>query len=306
MATTTPMMAQYLEIKEAHPDALLFYRMGDFYEMFFDDAVAAAAALNGLTPAGAWHLTADSPWFGGLSGLLIEGDRLLAASDKAHLLRARFAVTGPEISFEDATLWHLRTAQDILLDGKEGDAESLARVEGHLLISFERDHRIQRLDGQGRLQDWAAPPGFADLANNGGIEALAGLRDGRVLALAEDPEGAETPWWLLSEGTVLDQGGLALTPPHKVTGATLGPDGRLYLVLRHFSVATGVSIRIQRMALEDGRPSLASLETLAAFENLSGIDNMEGIAIADGHLWIISDDNFNAGQRTLLLRFAID
>ncbi len=43
---TTPMMAQYLEIKDAHPDALLFYRMGDFYEMFFDDAVAAAEALD--------------------------------------------------------------------------------------------------------------------------------------------------------------------------------------------------------------------------------------------------------------------
>ncbi|MEL6678222.1 MAG: DNA mismatch repair protein MutS [Pseudomonadota bacterium] len=40
------MMAQYLEIKAAHPDALLFYRMGDFYELFFDDAVAAAAALD--------------------------------------------------------------------------------------------------------------------------------------------------------------------------------------------------------------------------------------------------------------------
>ena len=40
------MMAQYLQIKEAHKDALLFYRMGDFYELFFDDAVAAAAALD--------------------------------------------------------------------------------------------------------------------------------------------------------------------------------------------------------------------------------------------------------------------
>ncbi|MGR3838017.1 MAG: DNA mismatch repair protein MutS [Cognatishimia sp.] len=40
------MMAQYLEIKAEHPDALLFYRMGDFYEMFFDDAVAAAEALD--------------------------------------------------------------------------------------------------------------------------------------------------------------------------------------------------------------------------------------------------------------------
>ncbi|MAY86256.1 MAG: DNA mismatch repair protein MutS [Pseudooceanicola sp.] len=46
MTNVTPMMAQYLEIKAAHADALLFYRMGDFYEMFFDDAVAAAQALD--------------------------------------------------------------------------------------------------------------------------------------------------------------------------------------------------------------------------------------------------------------------
>ena len=42
----TPMMAQYMAIRDANPGALLFYRMGDFYEMFFDDAVAAAAALD--------------------------------------------------------------------------------------------------------------------------------------------------------------------------------------------------------------------------------------------------------------------
>ncbi|MDA8587077.1 DNA mismatch repair protein MutS [Rhodobacteraceae bacterium] len=53
------MMAQYLEIKEAHPDALLFYRMGDFYELFFDDAVQAAAALDiALTKRGK-HLGKD-------------------------------------------------------------------------------------------------------------------------------------------------------------------------------------------------------------------------------------------------------
>ena len=44
--TVTPMMAQYLEIKGNYPEALLFYRMGDFYEMFFDDAVAASEALD--------------------------------------------------------------------------------------------------------------------------------------------------------------------------------------------------------------------------------------------------------------------
>ena len=48
MAATnhTPMMQQYLRIKAEHPDILLFYRMGDFYELFYDDARRAAALLN--------------------------------------------------------------------------------------------------------------------------------------------------------------------------------------------------------------------------------------------------------------------
>ncbi|MPY73148.1 MAG: DNA mismatch repair protein MutS [Alphaproteobacteria bacterium] len=58
------MMAQYLRLKDAHPDSLLFYRMGDFYEMFFDDAVAAAAALDiTLTKRGA-HDGEDVPMCG--------------------------------------------------------------------------------------------------------------------------------------------------------------------------------------------------------------------------------------------------
>jgi DNA mismatch repair protein MutS len=60
----TPMMAQYLEIKGRYADALLFYRMGDFYEMFFDDAEAAAAALDiALTKRGQ-HLGKDIPMCG--------------------------------------------------------------------------------------------------------------------------------------------------------------------------------------------------------------------------------------------------
>ena len=63
-AQVTPMMAQFLEIKAQHRDALLFYRMGDFYEMFFDDAVAAAEALDiALTKRGK-HLGEDIPMCG--------------------------------------------------------------------------------------------------------------------------------------------------------------------------------------------------------------------------------------------------
>jgi DNA mismatch repair protein MutS len=60
----TPMMAQYLEIKAAHPGFLLFYRMGDFYELFFDDAETASRALGiALTKRGK-HLGADIPMCG--------------------------------------------------------------------------------------------------------------------------------------------------------------------------------------------------------------------------------------------------
>ncbi|MEP4196287.1 MAG: DNA mismatch repair protein MutS [Aliishimia sp.] len=62
--TVTPMMAQYLEIKAEHAEALLFYRMGDFYEMFFEDAVAASEALDiALTKRGK-HDGADIPMCG--------------------------------------------------------------------------------------------------------------------------------------------------------------------------------------------------------------------------------------------------
>lgn len=60
----TPMMAQFSEIKKEYPLALLFYRMGDFYELFFDDAVLAAQALDiALTKRGK-HLGEDIPMCG--------------------------------------------------------------------------------------------------------------------------------------------------------------------------------------------------------------------------------------------------
>jgi len=60
----TPSMAQFLEIKAANPDCLLFYRMGDFYELFFDDAVTAAQALGIVLTKRGKHLGADIPMCG--------------------------------------------------------------------------------------------------------------------------------------------------------------------------------------------------------------------------------------------------
>ena len=46
MAEYTPMMKQYLKTKEEYKDCILFYRLGDFYEMFFDDAITASGELE--------------------------------------------------------------------------------------------------------------------------------------------------------------------------------------------------------------------------------------------------------------------
>src|SRR3954451_3277827 len=62
--SVTPMMRQYQEIKAAHPDCLLFYRMGDFYELFFQDAEIASRALGIVLTRRGKHQGADIPMCG--------------------------------------------------------------------------------------------------------------------------------------------------------------------------------------------------------------------------------------------------
>src|SRR5436853_7275339 len=60
----TPVMEQYIEIKAANPDCLLFYRMGDFYELFFEDAEVASRALGIVLTKRGKHLGRDIPMCG--------------------------------------------------------------------------------------------------------------------------------------------------------------------------------------------------------------------------------------------------
>ncbi|MEA2978060.1 MAG: mismatch repair protein MutS [Alphaproteobacteria bacterium] len=63
-ARATPVMEQYIEIKAANPDCLLFYRMGDFYELFFEDAETASRALGIMLTKRGKHLGRDIPMCG--------------------------------------------------------------------------------------------------------------------------------------------------------------------------------------------------------------------------------------------------
>jgi DNA mismatch repair protein MutS len=63
-ARATPMIAQYIEIKAANPDCLLFYRMGDFYELFFEDSEIASRALGIMLTKRGKHQGEDIPMCG--------------------------------------------------------------------------------------------------------------------------------------------------------------------------------------------------------------------------------------------------
>lgn len=87
----TPMMAQYMEIKANHPDCLLFYRMGDFYELFFDDAVTAAETLDITLTKRGKHLGEDIPMAGvpvhaadGYLARLIKGGHRVAVCEQTE------------------------------------------------------------------------------------------------------------------------------------------------------------------------------------------------------------------------------
>jgi hypothetical protein len=269
----------------------------------------APAELRGMRLRGAVELTSDHPSFGGVSGLLVDGRTLLAVTDQGWLLRSPLADDQPGLRPAGGEIAPLKDPAGGRPGSGAGDAEALARVGGTLAVAFERDHRVAVLAGD-RPGRTISGRRFDRLGFNEGIEALATLPDGRLLAIAEAPVDGAFPMFLIDDAGVAATGALPRSGPHFVTGADLGPDGRLYLLRRDFSLLGGLSIRIERYRLgADGFPRPETRETLAAFESGSGIDNMEAIALwRDGvrtRLAIASDDNFNLLQRTILIDFEV-
>src|SRR6202012_1068429 len=84
LANASPVMVQFFEAKARQPDALVFFRMGDFYELFFDDAVKASAALGITLTQRGKHAGGDIP----MAGVPVHA----AEAYLAKLIRAGFKV----------------------------------------------------------------------------------------------------------------------------------------------------------------------------------------------------------------------
>ncbi|MDP6262265.1 MAG: DNA mismatch repair protein MutS, partial [Rhodospirillales bacterium] len=140
------MMDQYLAVKDNHPDCLLFYRMGDFYELFFDDAVTAAKALDiALTKRGK-HLGRDIPMCGVpvksheayLAKLIRKGFRVAVCEQTEDPAEARKRGTKAVVRREVVRVITAGTiTEDSLLDARRHNyLAALAEAEGSLGLAW--------------------------------------------------------------------------------------------------------------------------------------------------------------------------
>ncbi len=151
-ASETPVMRQYLAAKSAHPDALLFFRLGDFYELFFEDAVVAARALDLTLTARNKGAEDEVPMAGvpyhAASGyvqkLLEQGHRVAICEQMADPAKVKgivprevVRVVSPGVPYDDAGLNertnHYLAAVERLVDGAPFGVAALDASTGELV-----------------------------------------------------------------------------------------------------------------------------------------------------------------------------
>ncbi|MGB0681924.1 MAG: esterase-like activity of phytase family protein [Magnetovibrionaceae bacterium] len=272
--------------------------------------------FEGLVFRGGLHLSSPDEAFGGFSGLSLSADGrgLVALTDEGTWLEAELTLD------EDGVPEGLRYPRLSPLLDRQGkphrnkasaDAEEiLSWPGGRYLISFERRHRLEQAATGAAALPVEGPRDLDGLPDNSGIEAMARLADGRLLLISEDgPVGdGRTAAWIGHPGHWQALAYPAYRSFKPTSALTLG-NGDVLVVERHFSFATGIAIRLVRFdANAFGQFEVSEGDELAILRPPLTIDNMEALARlphpgGGERILLLSDDNFNPLQRTLLLTF---
>lgn len=276
--------------------------------------------LGAFRLAGAWRMTADNGQFGSYSALTALPDgRLLAASDRGGLLWfAPPGATGRTVIGEIAAG----------LRKRDLDIESMTRdpVSGAIWLGWETTNSISRHDSglrrglRGMVK--VDPAAMRDWGGNSGPEAMTRLPDGRFIVLREGFDSfsdQRTHRAALFAGDPAERARsqrFRFEGPERFspTDMALLPDGRALILMRRL-VWPFPARFAGRLALADPadiRPGETwRARQVASLTSSLPVDNFEAMAIqprADGQavVWLLSDDNIAATQRTVLWKLIVD
>jgi hypothetical protein len=291
----------------------------------FDPREPARTRFGALEFRGGVVLESPYRQFGGLSALRVaaDGSHFLSLTDKGSWLRGQIVYRNNRpVGIADAEMAPMLGADGRPLSRRGWyDTEALAEDDGTLYVAIERVNEIVRFDYgkdglRARGHPIAVPPAMKRLPYNKSIECLVMAPAGTPLAgtlIAISERGLDARGNLLGFLIGARGGAFALRRSEEfdVSDCALAPGGGLLVLERHFSWLRGVAMRIRSIPLAAIKPgALVDGPELISADMSHQIDNMEGLSVHRAPdrtvvLTLVSDDNFSAVQRTLLLQFAL-
>jgi hypothetical protein len=262
---------------------------------------------------GGWKMTSQNDHFGGYSALLaLDGEHLLAASDRGRIIR---------LAFEGGLLQV--GAMDFLATGVQPDkglidVESMTRdpATGQLWLGYEAVNAVERVNSALEQPVRVHPAQMREWPTNKGAEAMARLDDGRFILIAEGSKGwgRQVFAGLVFPGDPV-AGGAAqefrFDPPegYRPVDMVQIPDGRVLILVRklHWQIMPRFTAKLVLADPAEIRPGKNwSGKIIAELSPPIPSDNYEGLAMwprDDGQLdlWVISDDNGASFQHTYLM-----
>lgn len=275
---------------------------------------------------GGLELTSSYKAFGGISAIRVapDGARFIAVTDNGSWLRGRIVYDdGRPVGIADAEMAPLLGADGKPLTARGWfDAESIAEDDGIVYVGIERVEQIVRFDyGRDGLlargQPIPVPPDFKTLTYNKSLECLVVVPKGMPLAgtlivvteASFDLYGNHRSFLL--NGSKVERFFVQHSDDFEVSDCAILPSADLLLLERRYTRARDVAMRIRRLPLASVTPgALVDGRVLIEADLSYQIDNMEGLAVhrtvqGEVVLTLVSDDNFSAVQRNILLQFTL-
>lgn len=286
----------------------------------FPNDTKASSLLKNLEYVSGLELNSNHEDFGGLSGLIIEdNNNFTTIGDQGIWMTGQLILNNNDelTSISNAKLGYLKSEKNIYLvqSGKLfTDAEAVELFNGKLVVSFERNHRIlsyEKIEGVAQL--FYDKIKLLDLPNNGGIEAMTSLKDNSLIFISEDlvDSNDRIVGFRLYENK-LSKIFVKKNGSFKPTDLSVLPSGDILMLERSFTPIKGAKARISLIKYQDIIES--PLITPIYIDTISPpmiVDNFEGISSIKSNsggyfIFILSDDNFNFLQKTILLQFHWD